>query len=60
MAATHASEMYARNLRNLLDLLIKDGELHLDWDDQVIAESCLTHDGDVRHAPTRERMEGDK
>jgi NAD(P) transhydrogenase subunit alpha len=60
MAATHASEMYARNLRNLLDLLIKDGELHLDWDDQVIAESCLTHEGDVRHAPTRERMEGDK
>jgi len=60
MAATHASEMYARNLRNLLALLIKDGELHLDWDDQVIAESCLTHDGDVRHAPTRDRMEGDK
>jgi len=60
MAATHASEMYARNLRNLLDLLIQDGELHLNWDDQVVAESCLTHDGEVRHAPTRERMEGDK
>lgn len=60
MAATHASEMYARNLVNLLGLIIKDGEIHLDWDDQVVADSCLTHDGETRHAPTRERMEGDK
>lgn len=60
MAATHASEMYARNLNNLLGLIIKDGEINLDWDDQVVADSCLTHDGEVRHAPTRERLEGDK
>lgn len=60
MAATHASEMYARNLHNLLALLIKDGEIQLDWDDQVVADSCLTHDGEIRHAPTRERMEGGK
>jgi NAD(P) transhydrogenase subunit alpha len=57
-AATHASEMYARNLYNLLQLLIKDGELNLNWDDQVVADSCLTHDGEVRHDPTRERLEG--
>ncbi len=56
-AATHASEMYARNLYNLLNLLVKEGELNLNWDDQVIADSCLTHDGEVRHAPTRERLE---
>ncbi len=60
MAATHASEMYARNLHNLLALLIKDGEIQLDWEDQVVADSCLTHDGEIRHAPTRERMEGGK
>lgn len=60
MAATHASEMYARNLVNLLGLIIKDGEIQLDWDDQVVADSCLTHGGETRHAPTRERMEGDK
>ncbi|WP_018717605.1 Re/Si-specific NAD(P)(+) transhydrogenase subunit alpha [Arhodomonas aquaeolei] len=57
-AATHASEMYSRNLYNLLTLLVKEGELTLDWDDQVIADSCLTHDGEVRHEPTRERLEG--
>lgn len=56
----HASEMYARNLYNFLALLVKDGELTLDWDDQVLADSCLTHDGEIRHAPTRERLEGGK
>ncbi|MDN3516765.1 Re/Si-specific NAD(P)(+) transhydrogenase subunit alpha [Aquisalimonas lutea] len=56
----HASEMYARNLYNFLALLVKDGELRLDWDDQVLADSCLTHDGEIRHAPTRERLEGGK
>lgn len=57
-AANHASEMYARNLYNLLVLMVKDGELQLNWEDQVIADSCLTHAGEIRHAPTRERMEG--
>lgn len=57
-AAAHASEMYSRNLYNLLVLMVKDAELQLNWDDQVIADSCLTHAGEIRHAPTRERMEG--
>jgi len=60
MAATHASEMYARNVHNLLALIVKEGEIKLDWEDQVLADSCLTHDGEVRHAPTRERLEGGK
>ncbi|MCC5809537.1 MAG: Re/Si-specific NAD(P)(+) transhydrogenase subunit alpha [Ectothiorhodospiraceae bacterium] len=56
----HASEMYSRNLYNLLTLVIKDGEIKLDWDDQVQADSCLTHDGEIKHGPTRERLEGGK
>lgn len=59
-AATHASEMYSKNLLNLLQLIIKDGEITLDWEDQVVADSCLTHDGEVKHAATRERLEGGK
>ncbi len=38
--AVHASEMYARNLLNFVTLFLKDGELHLDWDDELIAKSC--------------------
>ncbi|SEO88831.1 Re/Si-specific NAD(P)(+) transhydrogenase subunit alpha [Aquisalimonas asiatica] len=56
----HASEMYSRNLYNFLALIIKDGELALDWDDQVQTDSCLTHDGEIKHGPTRERLEGGK
>ena len=50
----HASEMYAKNLFNFLSPMIQDGELRLDWDDEVIAQTALTHAGEIRHAPTRE------
>ncbi len=46
--AMHASEMYARNLFNFSQLLIKDGALALDWDDELIAKTCHTHDGALR------------
>lgn len=58
--AVHTSEMYSKNLYNLLSLMITEGELKLDWEDQVIADTCLTHEGQVRHKPTRERLEGGK
>jgi NAD(P) transhydrogenase subunit alpha len=32
--------------------MTKDGEVVPDFDDEVVAESCLTHAGQVRHAPT--------
>lgn len=54
----HASEMYSKNLFNLLSLMIKEGELHMDWEDEIIAGSTLTHAGEIKHAPTRERVEG--
>jgi NAD(P) transhydrogenase subunit alpha len=38
----HASELYAKNIAALLDLLIKDGAVAPDFDDQVIADSCIT------------------
>jgi NAD(P) transhydrogenase subunit alpha len=38
----HASELYAKNIAALLDLLIKDGVVAPDFDDQVIADSCIT------------------
>jgi NAD(P) transhydrogenase subunit alpha len=56
----HASEMYAKNLFNLLSLMIKESELQLDWEDEVIAKSALTHAGEIKHTPTRELVEGVK
>jgi NAD(P) transhydrogenase subunit alpha len=45
----HSSEMFAKNLFNFLSPFIKDGTLALDWSDEVIAGSCLTHGGEVKH-----------
>ncbi|HEX6260258.1 MAG TPA: NAD(P) transhydrogenase subunit alpha [Woeseiaceae bacterium] len=53
----HASEMYARNLFNFLSPAISDGELKIDWDDEVFASSVLTRDGEIKHEGTRRSFE---
>ena len=55
--AIHASEMYARNLFNFLSLMLRDGTLAIDWDDELVAQSCLTHAGEVRHAAAAALLE---
>lgn len=52
-APLHASEMYAKNLLNLLSLFIVDGEINIDLEDAVIDGCLLTHQGHVHHEPTR-------
>ncbi|WP_293174051.1 Re/Si-specific NAD(P)(+) transhydrogenase subunit alpha [Oceanithermus sp.] len=57
--AVHASEMYAKNLQNFLELILtEEGKVELDWDDEILAGSVLVHDGEIKHAPTRELVEG--
>ena len=48
--AEHASQLYARNIEALLGLMISDeGELQLDFEDEVIAGACITRDGEIVH-----------
>jgi len=56
-APVHASEMYARNLYNFLELSLKDGALSLDWSDELIAKTCVTHAGEIKHEATRQMVE---
>jgi len=42
----HASQLYSRNVTSFLNLLIKDGELHVDMNDDVVGPSCVTHAGE--------------
>lgn len=56
--AYNASEMYARNLLNFLKPAIQKGELAIDWSDEVFAQACLTHAGEIKHEPTRKAIEG--
>jgi NAD(P) transhydrogenase subunit alpha len=43
----HASQMYARNVATFLGTLLKDGALRLDFADEIIKATCVTHDGKV-------------
>ena len=43
----HASQMYAKNVSAFLQNLVKDGELSVDLEDQVIRDTLLTHQGEV-------------
>ena len=40
--------MYAKNCFNLLSPFISEGELVLDWEDDVIKNTVLTHDGEIK------------
>lgn len=50
--ASDASRLYAKNVANLLALLVRESALALGFDDEVVAGACLTHGGAVRHQPT--------
>jgi NAD(P) transhydrogenase subunit alpha len=48
--AEHASQLYARNIQALLGLMIsEDGQLSLDFEDEVIAGACITRGGEIVH-----------
>jgi H+-translocating NAD(P) transhydrogenase subunit alpha len=44
----HASHMYARNISSFLLHLVHDGGLRVDFNDPIINDTCLTHEGKVR------------
>jgi H+-translocating NAD(P) transhydrogenase subunit alpha len=53
----HGSQMYSKNVQNLLGLLIdKEGKLNLDMNDEIIAGTIITRDGEVLHEGTKQRM----
>jgi NAD(P) transhydrogenase subunit alpha len=51
-----ASQLYASNVVNLLLHMTSDGKLTPDLDDDIVSGSCVTHDGNIHHAPTRELL----
>ena len=45
--AQHASQLFARNVANLLLHLVKDGAINLDFTDEITKGCCVTHDGEI-------------
>ena len=58
-----ASRLYAQNIVNLLTLMtVTDedgtGRFAPDFADEIVVGACVTHQGEIRHEPTREALEG--
>jgi H+-translocating NAD(P) transhydrogenase subunit alpha len=52
--AEHASQLYARNIQSLLELMTnEEGALELDFDDEIIAGACLARGGEIVHEGAR-------
>ena len=55
--ALHASQLYARNITNLLQYLDGEGQLKLDFEDEITKGCCVTHNGKVVNERARQMME---
>ena len=54
----HASQLYARNVQALLELMLgEDGRLELNFEDEIIRESCVVRDGEITHDGARQSVE---
>lgn len=54
----HASELYAKNQYNLIELFLKDKTIMIDWEDEVLAKACLTHAGEIKNEAAKKAVEG--
>ena len=52
----HASQLYSKNVTSLLEHLAPEGELKLDFEDEITKGTCVTHDGEVVHPQVKELM----
>ncbi len=52
----NTSQMYAKNLLNLVKYLAKDGELQLDFDDDITSSACVTYGGEIRNERVKEKL----
>ncbi|MEQ8999587.1 MAG: Re/Si-specific NAD(P)(+) transhydrogenase subunit alpha [Coleofasciculus sp. B1-GNL1-01] len=53
---THASQMYAKNISTLLQYLVKEGQLQLNFEDDIVDNTCITHGGEIRNQRVKEAL----
>ncbi len=52
----HASQMYAKNIATLVELMLDKGELKLNFADDIIDATCVTHSGEIRNQRVRDAL----
>ena len=55
--AYHASQMYGKNIQTLLELILQDGNINLDFDDEIVSGTVVAHDGEVPHTHMRKLLD---
>ena len=59
LLAEHASELYAKNQLNLIELMFDaDKKFAVNWEDEVLAKACLTHAGEIKNEAAKKAIEG--
>lgn len=53
----HASQLYSKNISNFLQLIVRDGNLSLDFNDEILAGSCVAREGKVVHPRVTQILE---
>lgn len=53
---THASQMYAKNISTLLQYLVKEGQLQLNFEDDIVDSTCITHGGEIRNQRVKDAL----
>jgi NAD(P) transhydrogenase subunit alpha len=54
----HSSQLFSRNVQALLELFVgEDGELHLDFDDEIVSGACIVRDGEIVHPGAKAAVE---
>jgi NAD(P) transhydrogenase subunit alpha len=53
----HASQLYAKNITSLMQLLIREKTLHFDFADDIIDAACITHKGEIRSYRVQEALQ---
>lgn len=56
LVPVHASQVYAKNIQSFLGLIIQDGNLAMNFDDDIVAGTAIVHNGEVVHELTRQLM----
>ena len=53
----HSSQLYAKNISTFIGHMMKEGNLNIDLDDEIISGSMFTHQGKITHEPTQQAVE---
>jgi NAD(P) transhydrogenase subunit alpha len=56
LVPVHASQVLAKNIQSFVGLIVKNGHLDVNFDDDIVAGTAIVHDGEIIHALTRKVM----